>query len=70
MDAWTLQDVSWPRSLEAERVVRSVGLLDFAEDCLTLGAQLDREFEPLHRLGEKLLARLTAPPGEVPAHMA
>jgi hypothetical protein len=81
MDAWTFQEVTWLRPLEAERLPRtltdlgvtrsrSVGLLDFAEDCLTLDAQLDREFEPLHRLGEELLARLTAPPGEVSARMA
>ena len=39
-----------------------LGLARFAADCLMLAAQLDRELEPLHRLGEELLARLAATP--------
>src|SRR2546423_1479470 len=69
MDTWTPADASWLRPVEAEHLAnthaelgiarsRPLGLASFAEDCLTLGMQLDREFAPLHRIGEELLARL------------
>jgi hypothetical protein len=46
MDATTTEDVTWLRPAS------------FAEECALLLAQLDADFEPLHRLGEELLARL------------
>jgi hypothetical protein len=80
MDAWTPADLTWLRPLEADRLPqtlselgldrsRPVRLASFADDCLTLGADLDRAFEPLHRLGEDLLARL-APTTTASARMA
>jgi hypothetical protein len=35
-----------------------LGLALLADECVTLTAQLERDLEPLHRLGEELLERL------------
>jgi hypothetical protein len=40
-----------------------LGLAHLADECVALAAQLDRDLEPLHRLGEELLARLVAAEG-------
>ena len=79
MDAWTPANLNRLSPLEADRLPdtltdiglarsRRVGLESFAADCLTLGADLERAFEPLHRLGEELLDRL-APPTTSSARM-
>jgi hypothetical protein len=60
MDAWTLRDASWPTDLGPARS-RPAPLTSFADECLTLSAQLDRDFEALHRLGEELLDRIAPP---------
>jgi hypothetical protein len=72
METWQTTDVSWLAPLEADRLpqtlsdlglarARPFGLEGFAEDCLALSAELDRELAPLHRLGEELLARIAPP---------
>jgi hypothetical protein len=40
-----------------------IGLAQLADECAALTRELHRDLEPLHRLGDDLLARLGSSPG-------
>jgi hypothetical protein len=61
MDATTAAETTSPTLLPWSPL--RLGLACLAEECVTLAAQLERELDPLHRLGEELMARLAAPSG-------
>jgi hypothetical protein len=57
MDATTGAETASPPHLPWSPPLR-LGLAYLADECVMLAAQLDRDLEPLHRLGEELMARL------------